>query len=133
ERSGDAAADETLARLHRETYFVALREAHAAPVYQYHRMFREFLLARVQEAMPKERRRQAQKHAAALLERAGQIEEAVALARDGHDWDAMARLIERHAGAMFGQGRAETLGPWVDELPPEVQHAHPWTRHWAGG
>ena len=131
ELSGEAAAGETLARLHRENYFVALREAHAEPVYQYHPMFREFLLARVQEAMPKERRRQLQKDAAALLERAGQIEEAVALARDGHDWDAMARLVERHAGAMFAQGRAETLVHWVDELPPEVQHAHPWTVYWA--
>src|SRR3970282_2637629 len=118
ERSGDAAADETLARLHRENYFVALREAHAEPVYQYHPMFREFLLARVQEAMPKERRRQLQKDAAALLERAGQIEEAVARARDGHDWDAMARLIERHAGAMFAQGRAQTLVHWGAQLHP---------------
>jgi len=129
--SGDAGAGETLARLHRENYFVALREAHAEPVYQYHPMFREFLLARAQEAYPKDRRRQLQKEAAALLESAGQVEEAVALTRDGHDWDAMARLVERHAGVMFAQGRAETLVHWVEELPSEVQHAHPWTVYWA--
>ena len=45
--------------------------------------------------------------------------------------DDMARLIERHAGAMLAQGRAETLVHWVDELPPEIQHAHPWTVYWA--
>jgi ATP/maltotriose-dependent transcriptional regulator MalT len=129
--SGDAGAGETLARLHRENYFVALREAHAEPVYQYHPMLREFLLARAQEAMPKERRRQLQKAAAALMEGAGQVEEAVALARDGHDWDALAGLIERHAGAMFAQGRAETLVHWVEELPGEFQHSHPWTVYWA--
>ncbi|MDH3319257.1 MAG: hypothetical protein OEO84_06150 [Betaproteobacteria bacterium] len=129
--SGDAGAGETLARLHRENYFVALREAHTEPVYQYHPMFREFLLARAQEAYPKERRRQLQREAAALMESAGQVEEAVALARDGHDWDAMARLVERHAGAMFAQGRAETLVHWVDELPPEIQQGHPWTVYWA--
>ncbi|MEO8718716.1 MAG: hypothetical protein ABI423_10915, partial [Burkholderiales bacterium] len=131
ELSGDASAGETLARLHRDNYFVALREADAEPVYQYHPMFREFLLARAQEAMPKERRRKLRRDAAALMEQAGQIEEAVVLTRDSHDWDAMARLIERHAGAMFGQGRAETLVHWVDELPPEIQHAHPWTVYWA--
>ena len=129
--SGDAGAGDTLARLHRENYFVARREEHAGPVYQYHPMFREFLRARAQEAYPKERRRQVQKDAAALMEGAGQIEEAVALARDGHDWESMARLIERHALAMFAQGRAETLVHWVEELPPEVQQAHPWTVYWA--
>ena len=131
ELSGEAAAGETLARLHRENYFVARREARGEPVYQYHPMFREFLLARAQETYPKDRRRQLQKDAAALMERAGQIEEAVALARDAHDWVAMARLVERHAGAMHAQGRAETLVHWVEELPPEVQQAHPWTVYWA--
>ncbi len=131
ELSGETTAGETLARLHRENYFVALREAHAEPVYQYHPMFREFLLARAQDAFPKERRRQLQKDAAALMEHAGHIEEAVALARDAHDWDTMARLIERHAGALFLQGRAETLVHWVEELPPEIQQAHPWTVYWA--
>ena len=129
--SGDAGAGETLARLHRENYFVARREARGEPVYQYHPMFREFLLARAQESYPKERRRQLQKDAAALMEGAGQVEEAVALARDGHDWEGMAQLIERHAAAMFAQGRAETLVHWVEELPPEVQQAHPWTVYWA--
>ncbi|MDH4324467.1 MAG: hypothetical protein OEW90_10050 [Betaproteobacteria bacterium] len=131
ELSGDAGAGETLARLHHENYFVALREADNELVYQYHPMFRDFLLARAQETIPKERRRQLRKDAAALMEKAGQIEEAVALTRDSHDWDAMARLIERHAAAMFGQGRAETLVHWVEELPPEVQNAHPWTVYWA--
>jgi ATP/maltotriose-dependent transcriptional regulator MalT len=129
--SGDAGAGDTLARLHRENYFVARREAAGEPVYQYHPMFREFLLARAQEVLPKERRRQLQKDAAALMEGAGQVEEAVALARDGHDWEAMALLIERHAGVMLAQGRAETLVHWIEDLPPEILQAHPWAAYWA--
>jgi hypothetical protein len=129
--SAEAGAGELLSRLHRENYFVARHEADGEPVYRYHPMFREFLLARAQEAMPKDRRRRLQKDAAALMEGAGQVEEAVALARDGHDWEAMARLIERHAAAMFAQGRAETLVHWVEELPPDAQQAHPWTVYWA--
>ncbi|HEX5092041.1 MAG TPA: hypothetical protein VFV84_05045 [Burkholderiales bacterium] len=130
ELSGDAGAGETLARLHRDNYFVSLREGKPEPVYQYHPMFREFLLARAQENIPKDRRRQLLKSAAGLLERAGQVEEAVALARDGHDWEGMAQMIERHAAAMYAQGRAETLVRWVEELPEEVQQAHPWTAYW---
>ncbi len=131
ELSGDAGAGDTLARLHRDNYFVTLRETLPEPVYQYHPMFREFLLARAQEAYPKERRRQLQKAAAALMDKAGQAEEAVALYRDSHDWEAMARLVARHAPSLQAQGRGETLVHWVDELPPEVQQAHPWTVYWA--
>ncbi|MDA1116725.1 MAG: hypothetical protein O2979_01710 [Proteobacteria bacterium] len=129
--SGDAQAGETLARLYRDNYFVTRREAGPEPVYQYHPMFREFLLARAQDTYAKERRRQLQKSAAALMENAGQVEEAVALYRDSHDWEAMAGLIERHAPALLGQGRGETLGHWVEELPPDVQQQHPWTAYWA--
>ena len=129
--SGETAAAERLARLHRDNYFVSLHESPEGAVYQYHPMFREFLLARAQEAMARERRRKLQSDAAALMSQSGRIEDAVALARDGRDWEAMAAMIERHAGAMIAQGRAETVFQWVDELDPETSRAHPWTVYWA--
>ncbi len=131
ELSGDERAGQILARLHRNNYFVALREARPEPVYQYHPMFREFLLARVQDSYAKERRRQLQQAAAAALEGAGQVEEAVALYRESHNWDEMARLIGAHAGALLGQGRGETVARWVEDLPPETRDRHPWVVHWA--
>ncbi|MBI1943547.1 MAG: hypothetical protein HYS35_07755 [Betaproteobacteria bacterium] len=129
--TGDARAGRILAELHRNNYFVALRQARPESVYQYHPMFREFLLARIQDTHPKERRRQLQKAAAAAMEAAGQIEEAVALYRESHDWDEMARLVMAHAEAMLAQGRGETLARWAEDLPPEVRDQHPWIEYWA--
>ena len=131
ELSGDPGTDELLASLTRNNYFVSLRETQPEPVYQYHPMLRDFLQARAGEALPKERRRDLQRLSAAQMEQAGRIEDAVALYRDCHDWDDMARLIEVHAAALVGQGRGETLARWVEELPAEVRTSRPWTLYWA--
>jgi ATP/maltotriose-dependent transcriptional regulator MalT/DNA-binding SARP family transcriptional activator len=129
--TGNEQAGRILADLHRNNYFVALREAHPEPVYQYHPMFREFLVARIQESVPKDRRRHLQRAAAAAMEKAGQVEEAVGLYRESRDWDEMARLIGAHAEAVLAQGRGETLARWAEELPPEARERHPWVVHWA--
>ena len=129
--TGDARAGELLEALHRNNYFITLRDVDPEPVYQYHPMMRDFLQARAEEALGKERRRDLQRRSAGEMERAGSIEDALALYRASHDWDEMARMIEAHAAAMLAQGRAETLGHWVEDLPPEVRARRPWTVYWA--
>lgn len=124
-------AGRILEELHRNNYFVTQRQARPEAVYQYHPMFREFLLARAQEAHSKDRRRELQKQSAALMESAGHPEDALALYRDSHEWDEMARIIGMHAEAMLAQGRGETLRRWIDDLPPEIRNKHPWTTYWA--
>lgn len=131
ELAGVEQAAAILDGLHRNNYFVALREARPEPLYQYHPMFRQFLLARAQEALPKEQRRGLQKSAARLLEAAGRIDDALALYRDTHDWDELARLIGSQAEAMLGQGRGETLRHWIEDLPPEMLQRYPWAVYWA--
>jgi tetratricopeptide (TPR) repeat protein len=129
--TGDERAGEILARLHRNNYFVALRQARPEPLYQYHPMFREFLLARSQDMHPKELRRTLQRRAAALMEEAGRVEDALVLYRENRDWDEMARLIEAQAEAMLAQGRGETLRHWIEDLPPEYLNRYPWVVYWA--
>ena len=129
--TGESEAGRILAELHRNNYFVTLRQVRPEPVYTYHPMFREFLLARAQETLSKDRRRELQKAAGLLMEGAGYVEDAVALYRDSHDWNEMARVIEQHAAAMLEQGRGETLLHWVEVLPTEIQHDRPWTLYWA--
>ncbi len=128
----DAGAGEILADLYRNNYFVTYRPARPEPVYQYHPMFREFLLERTQHALTKEQRRRLQGSAAALLEESGQVEDAVALWRESREWVRMARMIEQHAAEMLAHGRGETVLRWVDELPLELQQERPWTLYWAG-
>jgi ATP/maltotriose-dependent transcriptional regulator MalT len=120
-------AEQILSELYRSNYFVSLRET----MYQYHPMLRDFLQARVEETLGKERRRQLQRDSAREMEAVGQAADAVALYRDSHDWSEMAGVIERHAASLLSQGRGETVARWVEELPPEVQPRHPWTVYWA--
>jgi len=127
----DERAPRILSELHRNNYFVAMRQARPEPLFQYHPMLREFLLSRAEDALSKELRRDLQKRAAQLMEEAGRIEDALALCRDSRDWDAMVRLIEAHAEGMLAQGRGETLRQWIDDLPPELLSRRPWTLYWA--
>ena len=129
--SGEPDAGRILSELHRDNYFATLRQAGPDAVYQYHPMFREFLLARAAESMSKEQRRRLQRVCAEQMEGAGQIEDAFALYAESHEWQEMARVIGRHGAGMLAQGRGETLLRWVEDLPPEVQQEHPWTVYWA--
>lgn len=128
---GDAQAGALLEALYRNNYFVSLRDVAPQPVYQYHPMMRDFLQARAEETLPKERRRELQRRSAHEMERAGSIEDAVALYRASHEWDEVARVIEAQAAAMLAHGRGETLAQWVEELPPEVRSRRPWTVYWS--
>jgi hypothetical protein len=129
--TGDPRSADRLAELYRNNYFVSLRQARPQPLYQYHPMFREFLLSRAEATHTKEARRALQRAAAALMEEGVHPEEALALYRDAHHWDEMARLIAAHAERMLAQGRGETLRQWIDELPPELLGRYPWAVYWA--
>ncbi len=129
--TGDDNAAQILAELHRNNFFITLRGVRPEPVYQYHPMFREFLRARVQEVYAKDDRRSLQRTSAALMEAASHPEDALALYRESHEWDEMARVIVRHAEAMLAQGRGETVRRWIEEVPPEVRTRHPWLLYWA--
>ena len=129
--TGEERAAEILEGLHRNNYFVALREARPEPLYQYHPMFREFLLARGEAVLAKELRRRLQRAAAALAAQAGRIDDALTLYRDSHDWDEMARLIETEGPAMLEQGRGDALRHWIEDLPPELLERYPWAIYWS--
>ena len=128
--AGIEGADAPLAELYRNNNFVSLKQAQPQPVYQFHPLLREFLLARANETFDRERRTGLQRRSAELLEAEGQIVEAASLWRAIGDWDGLVALIERHGPRVFRLGMGETLVHWVDMLPKEVQERNPWTLYW---
>jgi LuxR family maltose regulon positive regulatory protein len=130
--TGERDAETILAGLHRNNYFVTLREVAPAPVYQYHPMFRDFLLARAAETMSAEALNRLRSASAAFMEEAGYPEQAIALLLDNREWEGAARLVERYAKPLIAQGRGETVLQWCEALPSEVQDRHPWVVYWAG-
>ena len=129
--SGLPQAHRILSTLSRNNYFT---EAHysAEPVYHYHPLLREFLMARAKETLPHETLSTLLHRAAVLLEEAGQTEDAVLLFRDLGDWGAMVQIIMRQAPSMIEQGRYRPLEEWLDSLPRDLVENDPWLLYWKG-
>jgi ATP/maltotriose-dependent transcriptional regulator MalT len=130
--SGHADAGERLDHLYRNNYFVTLKQTTPQSIYEYHPMMREFVVARANASLPKDKRLALQRTSADLLLSQGLITEAVGLARAGSDWERIADIIRHHAREMLDSGRSETLVQWVESLPKEFQEQHPWTLYWMG-
>jgi LuxR family maltose regulon positive regulatory protein len=129
--TGQATAGETLAALHKQNYFTN-KQAGNPPTYEYHPLFREFLLARATHSYSRDTQAKIRRAAAALLDAAGRIEAAAALLRDAGDWSGLAQLIHRHGSTLLGQGRGQTIEEWLGYLPPAIFEEQPWLLFWRG-
>lgn len=124
-------SDKILFGLNGNNYFTDMRlERH--PVYQYHALFREYLLATAKRTFPKETVAELYHSAALLLEEDGHIEEAASLYLKSSNWNEAARIICQHAQTFFSQGRSETVRAWLDVIPDEVVEREPYLLYWLG-
>lgn len=123
--TGISTSEQILSDLSENHYFT---ESHpqSPPVYQYHPLFREFLLSRAWDSYSADEISRIQQSAALLLEESGQQYDAVKLLRDARDWDNLIRVILSRAHALMVQGRGKTLQEWIGLIPEEVMESHPW-------
>lgn len=101
-------------------------------IYEYHALFREFLLQKLEEDYTPSALRRLAQDVAALLEQSGEIEDALELNRIGEDWDSLARLLIDHAPHLLRQGRGQTLREWIAMLPASMAVNRPYTQYWLG-
>lgn len=120
-----------LSMLTRNQYFTT-RHAKHEPVYQYHQLFRQFLLAKAGSMLSRDEIIKAKQLAAALAEKSGQVEDAAFLLQDIQDWSGLIRLILDHAPSLIFQGRNETLHDWIDSIPKAFRKTNPWILYWLG-
>jgi len=83
--------------------------------YQYHHLFRDFLLARLREDDP-ERLQTLQTRAAEWYAANGMTEAAVTFFIQAGHLSRAAALIEEHAPSMYMAGRSATLRRWAEQL-----------------
>ena len=124
-------ADSILSTLNRNNNFTQ-KHYSEEPVYQYHQLFREFLLFRAKKTYSSAVLSDLQHRAAFLLEEAGQIEDAAILFRDAGGWEAMIQLIMKQAPLLISQGRYRSLEEWLDSLPNDLVENDPWLLYWKG-
>lgn len=129
--TGVVRAGSILSEMNRHNQFTK-KYLQREPVYEYHDLFREFLIERATAVYSGEQLSAIRKTAAALLEDSGYVEDAAVLFREVGDWEALSRLILSRAGFLVAQGRYQTLLEWLGALPNEVRENNPWLLYWNG-
>ena len=136
--TGDDGAEtllDTLVRRHCFTFrgeTVGSDAALRVTTYQYHDLFRDFLLNRGHEAFSVAERTHDQRQAAVLLETAGEISAAVELWQALGDWEQLSRLVMQQAEPLLRQGRGQLLEAWLSRLPSAIRDHSPWLLFWRG-
>jgi len=129
--TGDALTELRLAGLCHTHSFID-RYAEPSEVYQYHPLFRSFLLAQARAKFAPERLRVLQARAAALLEQDGQCEAAALQLINAQEWQSLLGLVSRHIAMLLRQGRVQTVESWLHALPPAFLADSPWGLYWLG-
>ncbi|MBM4055057.1 MAG: hypothetical protein FJ264_10405 [Planctomycetes bacterium] len=120
-----------LQKLNRKNYFTTAHYQKNT-IYQYHPLFREFLLSKSRDSLDTGRLSAIQRKAAVLLERSGQIEDAAFLFNNIGDRHGLVRLTCNHASSLIAQGRIKTLEEWITNIPAESREGEPWILYWQG-
>ncbi len=129
ELTGSVRTHRILSDLSHKNYFIQKHVYHQE-VYQYHPLFREFLLARAKNAYAPEDFLQLQHTTGKILEKNEQVEDAGSLFRDGGEWDSLVRLIIKHARSLVAKGRYSLLEEWLSSIPKEMLENTPWLLFW---
>ena len=129
--TGDDRAGPILSEMNRHNQFTK-KYLRREPVYEYHDLFREFLLERATAVYSGEQLSEIRNAAAVLLEQAGYVEDAAVLLREESDGEALSRLILSQARSLVAQGRYQTMLEWLGALPQETLDSDPWLLYWKG-
>jgi pentatricopeptide repeat protein len=129
--TGQRGARRLLSYLVRNNIFLT-EHFHSESVYQYHPLFREFLLSRAADLLKEEEIGALKNRAAAMLSKAGRIEDAARLFGDTGDHESLAGLILAHAPSLLAQGRNRVLEAWLRGLPEQAVDRDPRLLFWYG-
>jgi len=101
-------------------------------VYNYHPLFREFLLVRGREEIPDDELMRLQRGAASILVETCIFEDAAALFCKTCEWDQLIQLILGNARSLIAKGRDKTLEEWLSCLPEKFFEDVPMLLYWKG-
>lgn len=123
-------AKEWLNYLYRRRLFTDRRISGDEISYQYHALFREFLLDRAITHFTLAEYKEIRQLGASLAEQSGEILAAAGLLAKTEEWQAFAEMINRQASSLLNQGRHQILLETIAMLPEEVVNESPWLLYW---
>lgn len=129
--TGNSAVPTLFSKLTRSQYFIT-RIYRPKVAYQYHPLFRSFLLSRAREYYSPEVMDRLIETAANFLESSGEYESATKGYAQIQDFDSVIRLICANAYGLFFQGRYAVIQNLLALVPDHMLNQHPWLLFWKG-
>lgn len=129
--TGNENAGSILPDLNRRHFFTE-QKIETDAVYQYHSLFREFLIARAKDKFSDTELIDIQNRSASLLETSGQADLAPGLLINAGNWAALVRVVCQQAPLLLKQGRGQTLESWLKQIPKVISETNPWLIYWRG-
>ena len=123
--SGNPEAPLVLDYVYRRHLFTDRRRMGDQPVYQFHALFREFLLAEGKRRLKAEDRQVALDRAAGQLVARGDFDAAAALYVEAKAWPALVGLTLHAGRSLLAEGRRKALVKWLAMMPAEIRDAEP--------
>lgn len=122
-------AGDLLERLHRTNCLLERRDS-SVPVYQYHPLFRSFLLSRTGNFFKEKELLSLKRRAAEILASQSLFEEAIRLFVEINSFTGIEAIILDQASHLIAQGRHAVLADWLKLLPEERVAANPHLLYW---
>jgi DNA-binding SARP family transcriptional activator len=120
-----------LMRLIRMNYFTQ-RSLGRESVYNYHPLFRGFLMDRARKEFSPDKLSSIRQRSAGVLSGAGRYEDAAGLFMKESDWKGLSGLVIINAQELLSQGRNNVLLGWIGRMPPDLSSKDPWLLYWKG-
>ena len=130
--TGRSDAKQVLEDLYQHQFFIDRRRSGEKDWYQYHALFRIFLMHEAQSAYLRAEWNALLRVAADALVAHDRAEEAIPILIDAAAWQRAVQLILGLAQELLDRGRWQTLQHWIDSLPVAVRHSTPWLGFWLG-
>ena len=124
-------AGKILADLAQKNYFTTRCRGRNV-FYQYHPLFRDFLLETAGVELGQQDYRAIQQKTANILEKGDDPEQSVNYFLQLEDWHGFERVVKTIARGLLEQGRHRTLQTWFDLVPDSALDKLPWLRYWQG-
>jgi DNA-binding SARP family transcriptional activator len=129
--TGNDKAEDVLRQLVRRNYFITQRTGVPAR-YEYHPLFREFLLVELTKNIDQEQLQTLQQKAGHILSEKGEYSAAIELLNSAEAEGELIALVMEHAGRLVGEGQFQTLKLWLSKIPEQITAVQPWLLYWNG-
>ena len=130
--TGRSDAKQVLENLYRQQFFIDRRRSGEKHWYQYHALFRVFLMREAQSVYAQAEWNALLQAAAAALVAHDRAEDAAPILIEAGAWSGAVHLILTQAQQLLDRGRWQTLQHWIESLPEPVRRSTPWLQFWFG-